>query len=142
MRMPGGCTVGNDRHRLIGSVGRIIFDFDIFPADSDEEAVRVELFDDEIDSIRLFDPLTGDVRGQVPRMTIYPKSHYVTPRETILEAIDSIKAELKERLEWLRKHERLVEAQRLEQRAAATGAGPLLGGARSAAGRASLGLFT
>jgi excinuclease ABC subunit B len=89
---------------------------DIFPADSDEEAVRVELFDDEIDSIRLFDPLTGDVRGQVPRMTIYPKSHYVTPRETILEAIDSIKAELKERLEWLRKHERLVEAQRLEQR--------------------------
>lgn len=89
---------------------------DIFPADSDEEAVRVELFDDEIDSIRLFDPLTGDVRGQVPRMTIYPKSHYVTPRETILEAIESIKAELKERLEWLRKHERLVEAQRLEQR--------------------------
>ncbi|MAO62021.1 excinuclease ABC subunit UvrB [Halomonas meridiana] len=89
---------------------------DIFPADSDEEAVRVELFDDEIDSIRLFDPLTGDVRGQVPRMTIYPKSHYVTPRDTILEAIDAIKAELKERLEWLRKHERLVEAQRLEQR--------------------------
>ena len=89
---------------------------DIFPADSDEEAVRVELFDDEIDSIRLFDPLTGDVRGQVPRMTIYPKSHYVTPRETILEAIDAIKAELKERLEWLRHHERLVEAQRLEQR--------------------------
>ncbi|SES16013.1 Excinuclease ABC subunit B [Vreelandella subterranea] len=89
---------------------------DIFPADAEEEAVRVELFDDEIDSIRLFDPLTGDVRGQVPRMTIYPKSHYVTPRETILAAIDDIKAELKERLEWLRKHERLVEAQRLEQR--------------------------
>ncbi|QNI02985.1 excinuclease ABC subunit UvrB [Halomonas sp. SH5A2] len=89
---------------------------DIFPADAEEEAVRVELFDDEIDSIRLFDPLTGDVRGQVPRMTIYPKSHYVTPRETILGAIDDIKAELKERLEWLRKHERLVEAQRLEQR--------------------------
>lgn len=89
---------------------------DIFPADAEEEAVRVELFDDEIDSIRLFDPLTGDVRGQVPRMTIYPKSHYVTPRDTILEAIDAIKAELKERLAWLRKHERLVEAQRLEQR--------------------------
>ncbi|WP_447556530.1 excinuclease ABC subunit UvrB [Vreelandella sp. EE22] len=89
---------------------------DIFPADAEDEAVRVELFDNEIDSIRLFDPLTGDVRGQVPRMTVYPKSHYVTPRETILEAIDSIKAELKERLEWLRKHERLVEAQRLEQR--------------------------
>lgn len=89
---------------------------DIFPADSDEEAVRVELFDSEIDTIRLFDPLTGAVHGEVPRMTIYPKSHYVTPRETILGAIDAIKAELKERLEWMRKHERLVEAQRLEQR--------------------------
>ncbi len=89
---------------------------DIFPADAEDEAVRVELFDDEIDSIRLFDPLTGEVRGQVPRMTIYPKSHYVTPRETILEATESIKAELKERLDWLRKHDKLVEAQRLEQR--------------------------
>ncbi|PRY65646.1 excinuclease ABC subunit B [Vreelandella songnenensis] len=89
---------------------------DIFPADSDEDAVRVELFDDEIDSIRIFDPLTGDIRSQVPRMTIYPKSHYVTPRETILGAIDAIKGELKERLDWMRKHERLVEAQRLEQR--------------------------
>jgi excinuclease ABC subunit B len=89
---------------------------DIFPADSEEEAVRVELFDDEIDTIRLFDPLTGAVRGHVPRMTIYPKSHYVTPRETIVKAIDSIKAELVERLAWLRQHDRLVEAQRLEQR--------------------------
>ena len=89
---------------------------DIYPADSDEEAVRVELFDDEIDSIRLFDPLTGEARGQVPRMTIYPKSHYVTPRETILAAAESIKAELVERLAWLRKNDRLVEAQRLEQR--------------------------
>ena len=89
---------------------------DIFPADAEDEAVRVELFDDEIDSIRLFDPLTGEVRGEVPRMTVYPKSHYVTPRETILGAVDQIKAELAERLEWLRKHERLVEAQRLEQR--------------------------
>ncbi|RUR38421.1 excinuclease ABC subunit UvrB [Vreelandella populi] len=89
---------------------------DIFPADSDEDAVRVELFDNEIDSIRIFDPLTGDIRHQVPRMTIYPKSHYVTPRETILGAIDAIKGELKERLDWMRKHERLVEAQRLEQR--------------------------
>ena len=89
---------------------------DIFPADAEDEAVRVELFDDEIDSIRLFDPLTGEVRAQLPRMTIYPKSHYVTPRETILGAIDRIKAELAERLEWLRQHERLVEAQRLEQR--------------------------
>ncbi len=89
---------------------------DIFPADAEDEAVRVELFDDEIDSIRLFDPLTGEVRGQVPRMTIYPKSHYVTPRETILEAAEAIKGELAERLEWLRKHDKLVEAQRLEQR--------------------------
>ncbi|WP_017430327.1 excinuclease ABC subunit UvrB [Vreelandella jeotgali] len=89
---------------------------DIFPADAEDEAVRVELFDDEIDSIRLFDPLTGDVRGQVPRMTIYPKSHYVTPRETILEAIESIKTELAERLKNLRQDNRLIEAQRLEQR--------------------------
>ncbi|MCH4562886.1 MULTISPECIES: excinuclease ABC subunit UvrB [Halomonas] len=89
---------------------------DIYPADSDEEAVRVELFDDEIDSISLFDPLTGEVRGKVPRMTIYPKSHYVTPRETILGAAELIKGELAERLEWLRRHDKLVEAQRLEQR--------------------------
>lgn len=89
---------------------------DIYPADSDEEAVRVELFGDEIDSIRLFDPLTGETRGEVPRMTIYPKSHYVTPRETILSAAEAIKVELVERLEWLRKNDRLVEAQRLEQR--------------------------
>ena len=89
---------------------------DIFPADAEEEAVRVELFDDEIDSISLFDPLTGEIRGKVPRMTIYPKSHYVTPRQTILEAAESIKGELAERLDWLRKHDKLVEAQRLEQR--------------------------
>ncbi|MCM2971384.1 excinuclease ABC subunit UvrB [Larsenimonas suaedae] len=89
---------------------------DIFPADSDEQAVRVELFDDEIDTISLFDPLTGEVSGKVPRMTIYPKTHYVTPRETILEAVESIKGELTERLEYLRNHDKLVEAQRLEQR--------------------------
>ncbi|WP_158773430.1 excinuclease ABC subunit UvrB [Cobetia sp. L2A1] len=89
---------------------------DVFPADSEEQAVRVELFDDEIDSIRLFDPLTGEVSESVPRMTIYPKSHYVTPRETIVAAIDHIKAELVERLAYLRKNDKLVEAQRLEQR--------------------------
>ncbi|QJQ96680.1 MULTISPECIES: excinuclease ABC subunit UvrB [Halomonadaceae] len=89
---------------------------DIYPADSDEEAVRVELFDDEIDSISLFDPLTGEVRSKPPRMTIYPKSHYVTPRETILAAAEHIKSELIERLDWMRKHDKLVEAQRLEQR--------------------------
>ncbi|ANF58249.1 excinuclease ABC subunit UvrB [Halotalea alkalilenta] len=89
---------------------------DVFPADAEDEAVRIELFDDEIDTISLFDPLTGEVRGKVPRMTIYPKSHYVTPRETILGAIESIKAELKERLDHLRSNDKLVEAQRLEQR--------------------------
>ena len=89
---------------------------DVFPADAEDEAVRIELFDDEIDTISLFDPLTGEVRGKVPRMTIYPKSHYVTPRETILGAIESIKAELKERLDYLRRNDKLVEAQRLEQR--------------------------
>ena len=89
---------------------------DVFPADAEDEAVRIELFDDEIDTISLFDPLTGEVRGKVPRMTIYPKTHYVTPRDTILGAIESIKEELAERLKYLRDHDRLVEAQRLEQR--------------------------
>ena len=89
---------------------------DIFPAESDKEAVRVELFDDEIDSISLFDPLTGEVRRKVPRVTIYPKTHYVTPRQTLLEAVEQIKEELKERLAQLRDANKLVEAQRLEQR--------------------------
>lgn len=89
---------------------------DIFPADAEDEAVRVELFDDEIDTISLFDPLTGEVRGKVPRMTVYPKSHYVTPRDTILGAVEHIKGELKERLEQLRDNNKLLEAQRLEQR--------------------------
>ncbi|MFD2189912.1 excinuclease ABC subunit UvrB [Pistricoccus aurantiacus] len=89
---------------------------DIFPADEEDQAVRVELFDDEIDSISLFDPLTGEIFGKAPRYTVYPKSHYVTPRDTILAAAENIKAELKERLDWLRKHDKLVEAQRLEQR--------------------------
>jgi len=89
---------------------------DIYPAESDDEAVRVELFDDEIESIALFDPLTGEVLRRVPRYTIYPKTHYVTPRETILGAIEQIKAELKEWLEQLYGMNKLVEAQRLEQR--------------------------
>ncbi|MCP3868650.1 MAG: excinuclease ABC subunit UvrB [Gammaproteobacteria bacterium] len=89
---------------------------DIYPAESDREAVRVELFDEEIDSISLFDPLTGEVLKRVPRYTIYPKSHYVTPRETLLEAVEEIKVELKARLEQLRGANKLVEAQRLEQR--------------------------
>ena len=89
---------------------------DIFPAESEDEAVRVELFDDEIESLAWFDPLTGEILQRVPRLTIYPKSHYVTPRETVLAAIDQIKGELKERLEELRQAGRLLEAQRLEQR--------------------------
>ena len=89
---------------------------DIFPAESEEEAVRIELFDREIESLAWFDPLTGEIRRRVARLTIYPKTHYVTPREKILAAIDSIKEELKDRLEVLRHEDKLVEAQRLEQR--------------------------
>ena len=89
---------------------------DIFPAESDKEAIRVELFDDEIESLSFFDPLTGEVRRKVPRVTIFPKSHYVTPRETIEKAIDDIRDELNERLRFLKENNKLVEAQRLEQR--------------------------
>ena len=89
---------------------------DIFPAESDGEAVRVELFDDEIENITAFDPLTGETLRRLPRFTIFPKSHYVTPRETILEAIDKIKEELRERLEQLYEVNKLVEAQRIQQR--------------------------
>ncbi len=89
---------------------------DIFPAESERDAVRIELFDDEIESLSYFDPLTGEVVRRVPRLTVFPKSHYVTPREKLLAAVDLIEAELKPRLEYLRKHEKLLEAQRLEQR--------------------------
>lgn len=89
---------------------------DIFPADSDRDAVRIELFDDAVESISLFDPLTGEVRGKLRRITIYPKSHYVTPRDKLLKATEQIEEELIERLAFLRQEDRLVEAQRLEQR--------------------------
>ncbi|WP_284459821.1 excinuclease ABC subunit UvrB [Cupriavidus campinensis] len=89
---------------------------DIFPAEHAEMAVRVELFDDEVDSLQYFDPLTGRVRQKIPRFTVYPSSHYVTPRETVLRAIEDIKVELRERLDFFYKENRLVEAQRLEQR--------------------------
>ena len=89
---------------------------DIYPAESDLEAIRIELFDDEVESISAFDPLTGEVIRKMPRFTFYPKSHYVTPRETLLDAVEGIKEELKERLDYLRTHDKLVEAQRLEQR--------------------------
>jgi len=89
---------------------------DVYPADSDLEAVRIQLFDDEVEEICLFDPLTGEVLRSVPRFTIYPKTHYVTPREQILDAVDKIQEELKERLEYLRNNDKLVEAQRLQER--------------------------
>ena len=89
---------------------------DIFPAESDSEALRVELFDDEVERLSLFDPLTGEIISRVARYTVYPKSHYVTPREQLLAAVESIKVELKERLKQLTALNKLVEAQRLEQR--------------------------
>jgi len=89
---------------------------DVFPADSEAQAIRIELFDDEVEQLSVFDPLTGEVFKRVPRFTVYPKTHYVTPREKIVSAIDNIKIELKERLEQLRSNDKLVEAQRLEQR--------------------------
>ncbi len=89
---------------------------DIFPAESDLEAIRVELFDDEVESLSAFDPLTGEVIRKLPRFTFYPKSHYVTPREVLLEAVEKIKVELKERVDYLRGANKLVAAERLEQR--------------------------
>ncbi len=89
---------------------------DVFPAESEKEAVRIELFDDEIDNIATFDPLTGEVLARVPRYTVFPKTHYVTPRERILAVLDEIREELVERLRLLKDANKLVEAQRLEQR--------------------------
>ena len=89
---------------------------DIFPAESEREAVRVELFDDEIENLSTFDPLTGEVINRVPRYTVFPKTHYVTPRERIIGVLDEIKQELQERLAYLTERNQLVEAQRLDQR--------------------------
>jgi excinuclease ABC subunit B len=89
---------------------------DIFPGDEEMSALRVELFDDEIESISQFDPLTGEVMNKLQRVTIFPKSHYVTPRQTVIDAVAAISEELKERLAYQRDHQQLVEAQRLEQR--------------------------
>jgi excinuclease ABC subunit B len=89
---------------------------DVHPAESDDEAVRIELFDDVVESITVFDPLTGELKRKVPRYTVFPATHYVTPRETILGVMDAIKAELRDRLELFRKQSKLLEAQRLEQR--------------------------
>ena len=89
---------------------------DVHPAEAEAEGLRIELFDGEIESLSLFDPLTGEVLRKVPRYTIYPKSHYVTTRRTVLDAVEAIKAELKERLEQLYAQNKLLEAQRLQQR--------------------------
>ncbi len=89
---------------------------DVFPAEHSELAIRIELFDDEVESLQLMDPLTGRIRQKIPRFTVYPSSHYVTPRDRVLAAIDTIKTELRERLDELVKDGKLVEAQRLEQR--------------------------
>ena len=89
---------------------------DVFPSEHSELAIRIELFDDEIDSLQLFDPLTGRIRQKIPRFTIYPSSHYVTPRDRVLAAVETIKVELAERLKELVGMNKLVEAQRLEQR--------------------------
>ena len=89
---------------------------DVFPAEHSEMAIRIELFDDEVESLQLFDPLTGKVRQKIPRFTVYPSSHYVTPREQVLSAVEAIKLELSDRLKELVGMGKLVEAQRLEQR--------------------------
>ena len=89
---------------------------DVFPAENSETALRISLFDDEVETLTLFDPLTGQILHKVPRFTVYPSSHYVTPRETTLRAIEAIKTELHERVKWYMAHNKLVEAQRIEQR--------------------------
>src|SRR5581483_4199860 len=89
---------------------------DIFPAENSELALRVALFDEELESLTLFDPLTGRIVQKIPRFTVYPSSHYVTPRSTTLRAIDAIKAELAERVVFFQNQGKLLEAQRIEQR--------------------------
>jgi excinuclease ABC subunit B len=89
---------------------------DVFPAESNEQALRITLFDDEVDALALFDPLTGHIQQKVPRYTVYPSSHYVTPRSTVLAAIETIKIELAERIAFYIRENKLVEAQRIEQR--------------------------
>lgn len=103
-----------DLHRATYRVrGDVI---DIYPAESENDAVRIELFGDEIENLSYFDPLTGEIKRRVPRLTIYPKSHYVTPRDTVVKAIEQIKLDLRQRLEELHSLNKLVEAQRLQQR--------------------------
>src|ERR1700761_5766983 len=101
------------RRGTYGVRGEVI---DVFPAESESEALRIELFDGEVENMALFDPLTGETIRQVPRYTVYPRTHYASTRESVLNAIETIKVELKERLEQLYKDNKLVEAQRLQQR--------------------------
>ena len=89
---------------------------DIFPAESDFEALRIELFDTEIESLKFFDPLTGEIIRDVPRVTIFPKTHYVTSRDIMLSAVEKIRSEMKERVRYFKKNEKLIEAQRIEER--------------------------
>ncbi|HUI99972.1 MAG TPA: excinuclease ABC subunit UvrB [Usitatibacter sp.] len=89
---------------------------DVFPAENSEQALRISLYDDAIESLTLFDPLTGELLHRIPRFTLYAKSHYVTPRQTVLRAIETIKAELRERLDWFQSQGKLLELQRLQQR--------------------------
>ena len=103
-------TLERGTYRVRGEV------IDVFPAESDEEAVRIELFDDEVEKLSYFDPLTGTVSQKVPRLTIYPKTHYVTPRNRIVDAMDQIKEEMRERVKYFESQNKLIEAQRIEQR--------------------------
>ena len=89
---------------------------DVFPAESDFEALRIELFDTEIESLKFFDPLTGEIIRDVPRVTIFPKTHYVTSRDVMLTAVEKIRSEMKERVKYFKKNEKLIEAQRIEER--------------------------
>jgi excinuclease ABC subunit B len=102
--------LGRGNFRVRGEI------IDVFPADSEREALRIELFDEEVENISWFDPLTGAISSSIPRATIYPKTHYVTPRATVLSAIEQVKLELKERLEYLHNNNKLLEAQRLSER--------------------------
>ena len=89
---------------------------DVFPAESESEALRIELFDNEIESLKMFDPLTGEIFKEVPRVTIFPKTHYVTSREIMLNAVKEIRNEMRERVRYFKKNEKLIEAQRIEER--------------------------
>ena len=89
---------------------------DVFPAESDFEALRIELFDTEIESLKFFDPLTGEIIRDVPRVTIFPKTHYVTSRDVMLNAVEKIRSEMKDRVRYFKKNEKLIEAQRIEER--------------------------